>query len=242
MSDVSPEQTNAPAAQTERRSAKRFVQVAATFVWWIGSLFVSAGRLDWVRGWISAALSVVGMTAIGLVVRHYNAPLMDARAKWRRQDTKHFDKVFMAFYLPLVLIHPAVAGLDAVRFHWSSLPFGFVYAGAILFILATVLIGWVLSINPFAETSVRIQTDRGHTVVTTGPYRIVRHPMYVGATLMYVGTSLVLGSVWALVLSGCMAVLFFWRTAREDQTLRQELAGYEEYAARTRYRLVPGLW
>jgi protein-S-isoprenylcysteine O-methyltransferase Ste14 len=168
--------------------------------------------------------------------------LMEARANWRHADTKRFDKIFLAVYLPLVSIQPAVAGLDAVRFLWSSMSFAFVYIGTILFVFGIVLIGWALSVNKYAETSVRIQTDRGHTVVTSGPYRLVRHPMYVGTILMYLGTPLVWGSVWALLLGALMGVLLIWRTAREDRTLRNELAGYEEFTTRTRYRLLPGLW
>lgn len=242
MSDASAAQANAPAAQAKARSVKRLLQITATFVWWIGSLFISAGRLDWVRGWISVALSVVGMTTIGVIVHRYNASLMEARANWRHKDTKRFDKIFLAAYLPLVSIQPAVAGLDAVRFRWSSLSFVLVYIGTLLFALAMVLIGWVMAVNPYAEATVRIQTDRGQTVVTSGPYRLVRHPMYLGAILMYLGTPLVWGSGWALVLGGLIVVLLIWRTAREDLTLRQELSGYEEFVAHTRYRLLPGLW
>jgi len=241
MSDESAAPAIAP-AHVKPRSAKRLLQVIATFVWWIGSLFAGAGRLDWVRGWISVALWVVGMTAMGFLVRHYNAGLMEARAKWRHKDTKGFDKIFLAVYLPLVFLQPALAGLDAVRFRWSSMPFVFVYVGSILLTLAMALIAWVMVVNPFAETSVRIQTDRGHAVVTSGPYRMVRHPMYVGAILMYLGTPLIWGSVWALMVTGFIVVLFIARTALEDQTLRRELPGYGEYVARTRYRLLPGLW
>ncbi len=235
-------QTNASVPHPKSRTIKRLLQAGSFYAYWIGALFLAAGRWDWIRGWISVALSVITMTIVGAVVRHYNAPLMEERAKWRRKDTKPFDKIFLAIYLPIVFIHPVVAGLDAVRYHWSSMPFAFVYVGAILFTVAMVLIAWVMVVNPFAESSVRIQTDRGHTVVTSGPYRIVRHPMYVGAILMYVSISLVWGSVWALVLAAVLAAMMIWRTGREDQTLRQELAGYEEYAARTPYRLLPGLW
>jgi len=235
-------QINAAAAQSRWRSAKRLLQIVASFVWWIGALFLSAGRLDWVRGWICVALWVVAMTAVGLTAQHYNAPLLEARARWRRKDTKRFDKIFLAVYLPLVLIQPVLAGLDAARFHWSSMPFGFVYIGSILFALAMMLIGWVMCINPFAESSARIQTDRGQTVITSGPYRLVRHPMYVGAILMYLGTPLIWGSVWALALGGVMMVLLIWRTGREDRMLRQELPGYDAYAASIHYRLLPGLW
>src|SRR3954453_10940580 len=99
-----------------------------------------------------------------------------------------------------------------------------------------------MALNPYAETTVRIQSDRGHTVISSGPYRLVRHPMYVGSSLMYPGTALMLASKWALLLSAVMAVLLLVRTALEDRTLRRELAGYEQYAVTTRYRLIPGVW
>ena len=233
--------TTAP-QQSKPSALKRLLQVVVTYVWFIGALFASAGRLNWPRGWVSVVLSVVGMSALGLIVQRYNPELMAERARWRRKDTKRFDKIFMALYLPLVLLHPAIAGLDAVRFHWSSMPFAFVYVGAAMFVTSLVVIGWVMVVNPHAETSVRIQTDRGQTVVTTGPYRFVRHPMYVGTILMGVANPLVWGSVWALAVSVILSLLFIWRTAHEDQALRRELPGYEDFAARTRYRLLPGVW
>jgi protein-S-isoprenylcysteine O-methyltransferase Ste14 len=242
ISDVSAAQPNAPGAGTKPRTIRRLLQIAATFAWWIAALFVSVGNLHWVRGWISVVFWVVGLTAVGLVVRHYNASIFEARARWRHKDTKRFDKIFLAIYLPLVVFQPVMAGLDAVRFHWSSMPFAFVFIGSLFFVVAMVLIAWVLSVNPFAETTVRIQADRGQTVITPGLYRLVRHPMYVGGSLMYLATPLIWGSVWALALGGLIAVLFIWRTAREDLALRQELFGYEEYATRTRYRLLPGVW
>jgi protein-S-isoprenylcysteine O-methyltransferase Ste14 len=208
----------------------------------VAAPFVCAGRLDWVRGWIAVALFSAGMASLGLIVRHYNRPLLEARAKWRRKDTKPFDKIFIRILIPLAFLQPAVAGLDVVRFRWSSMPFAMVYAGAGLLALAIALIAWTMSVNPYAETTVRIQTDRGHTVVASGPYRIVRHPMYVGAILMYVATSLIFGSVGALALSGGIGVLFIWRTVLEDHMLQRELPGYAAYALHTRYRLLPGIW
>lgn len=220
----------------------RILQVALTYAWMIGTVFLGAGRVDWLRGWIGVALWTVSLTTVGLLTQRSNPQLMKERARWRRKDTKPFDKVFLAAYMPLVFTQPAIAGMDAVRFHWSALPFGYVYVGAVIFLLAIALIAWVLCTNPYAETSVRIQHDRGHTVITTGPYRFVRHPMYVGAILMYLSTPLVWGSFWALAVGGVVTVLFLVRTALEDKTLRRELPGYEEYAAHTRYRLLPGAW
>lgn len=228
--------------EKEKSATPRVLQIALTYAWMIGTVFLGAGRVDWTRGWICVALWVVSLTIVGLLTRRYNPQLMKERAKWRRKDTKGFDKIFLAAYMPFVLTQPAIAGMDAVRFHWSSVPFGYVYVGSVIFLLAMALIAWVLCTNPYAETSVRIQHERGHTVITTGPYRIVRHPMYVGASLMYLSTPLVWGSLWALGVGGIITVLFVVRTALEDRTLLRELTGYEEYATQTRYRLLPGIW
>jgi len=230
------------AKEKGKSAATRVLQVSMTFVWAIGSLFLSAGTFKWTRGWICVALWVLVLPLVGIVTQHYNPQLMKERANWRRQDTKRFDKIILALYLPFVLIQPAVGGMDAVRYHWSAMSFGWVYVGTIVYFLAMALITWVVSTNPYAEASVRIQTDRGHTVVSTGPYRYIRHPMYVGFILMFVGTPLIWGSVWALAVAGVLAVLMIARTALEDRTLFNELAGYQEYAAHTRYRLIPGFW
>ncbi len=209
---------------------------------WIAAAFVSAGRLDWTRGWICVSAYVVIMLMAGFLVRRRNPALLAARANWRRKDTKPFDKLILSIYLPLTFVQPAVAGLDAVRFGWSAMPFWTLYLGLALFALAMTFITWVMLVNPHAETTVRIQTDRGHTTVTSGPYRLVRHPMYAASILMYPATALMFGSVWALAVAGVIAVLLVWRTALEDRTLRRELSGYEEFTAHTRYRLIPGLW
>lgn len=223
------------------RVRKKLKTIARPVIW-IVTLFAGAGTLHWTRGWISVALYVVGMGSIGVYVNRRNTDVMQARTAWGRQGTKRFDRVFMAVFVPLVFVHPVLAGVDVVRYRWSSMPMWTVLVGAVLFAFSMVLIGWVLATNRHAESTVRIQTDRGHTVVTSGPYRFVRHPMYTGAIVMYVATSLVWGSVYALGLSAVIAALFIWRTAMEDRTLRNELAGYVEYARQTRFLLVPSLW
>jgi protein-S-isoprenylcysteine O-methyltransferase Ste14 len=224
------------------RGVRRMIQSIATMVLWMVAVFASAGRVDWIRGWVCTTVYVISMTIAGLLVHLRNPALLEARANWRRRDTKPFDKVFLSLFLPLTFLQPAVAGLDAVRYGWSSMPFATLYAGLILFAMAMTLITWAMMVNPHAETTVRIQTDREHKVVTSGPYRIVRHPMYVGAILMYPAAALMFGSTWALAVSALIAILFVWRTVLEDRTLRRELPGYEEFAARTRYRLIPRLW
>lgn len=216
--------------------------MAASTGLWIAALFGGAGRLDWLRGWIYVAAYLILLGSAAAVVHRANPDLFEARAHWRHTDTKRFDRVILALFLPVYFIQPAVAGLDNARFGWWPIGFGTVYPGLVLFSAAIILLTWAMAVNRFAESTVRIQTDRGHRVVSTGPYRAVRHPMYVAAILLAVGTPLILGSMWALVVAGVIALLFLIRTALEDRTLRRELPGYEEYATRTRYRLIPGIW
>jgi protein-S-isoprenylcysteine O-methyltransferase Ste14 len=182
----------------------------------------------------------MGITSI--VVNRTNPELMVERAKWRRKDTKPFDKIFFAVMLPLASVQPLVAGMDAVRYLWWPIAAVWILPGVVLFAVAMALVTWTLAVNRHAETTVRIQTDRGHQVVTGGPYRFVRHPMYAGAILMYLATPLMWGSGVSMVVSFGIIALFIWRTRMEDRTLQRELPGYAEYACRTAYRLIPGVW
>ena len=218
------------------------LQRVVTIAVWLAALFGGAGTLDWTRGWIYVAASLAALVAIDVLVRRYNPAVLEARSNWRRKNTETFDKVFLAIFAPASLLQPAIAGLDAARFGWSSIPFWAVYIGLAFSLLGSALVAWTLAVNPHAESTVRIQTDRGHTVISAGPYQMVRHPMYVGIILGYVGGPLILGSMWALAVSGLLIALFVVRTALEDRTLRRELPAYKEYSARTRYRLAPGLW
>jgi protein-S-isoprenylcysteine O-methyltransferase Ste14 len=222
------------------RTFVRLIKTAVGSTVFAALAFLGAGRLDWSRGWIYAAV-FVGVSVIGsLIVQLANPGLLEARAKGFRKDTKSFDKMFYRMFLPLVLLYPLLAGMDAVRFSWAPLPAGTVVPGALLFILSSLWGTWTMVVNRHAESTVRIQD--GHTVITDGPYRFVRHPMYLGTIVGLPGTALMLGSAWALVPAALIAILFVWRTAREDRALRQELAGYEDYTRITRYRLLPGVW
>jgi protein-S-isoprenylcysteine O-methyltransferase Ste14 len=135
-----------------------------------------------------------------------------------------------------------IAGLDA-RFGWTApIPLAYHLAGLLAMILGYGLFLWAMASNAFFAEGVRIQEERGHAVASTGPYRYVRHPGYVGAILSQLATPLLVGSPWAAPASLASAVLYVVRTAMEDKTLLQELPGYREYAQQTRYRLVPGIW
>ena len=223
------------------RHIRTVFQSLAIFAWWLISLFGSAGQLTWNRGWICTVLYLGGLHASKAVLKKLNPGLLEQRETAIRKDTKPFDKFFLRVFLSLTIVQPIIAGLD-MRFNGASMPFWTVYPAIGQFIVSAALITWVLVKNPHAESSVRIQKDRGHTVVASGPYRFVRHPMYVGLIQLHQSMGLILGSPWTLALSALITLLFLWRTAMEDQTLRQELPGYEEYTTVTRYRLMPGIW
>jgi protein-S-isoprenylcysteine O-methyltransferase Ste14 len=135
-----------------------------------------------------------------------------------------------------------VAALDDGRFHWFPLDWWVVSFGYVLFLAGMGILTWAEAVNKFFEVTVRIQTERGHKVIDTGPYAIVRHPGYVGGILFCVGIALCLASLRALIAASIASVLFILRTRWEDQTLQAELPGYKEYTERVRFKLIPGVW
>jgi len=200
--------------------------------------FAGAGRLDWWRGWAFAGLFFTMMVVNVTLVASKNPELM--RERWRRrEDTKTFDKVFAALNFPTFMAILFVGGYDGSR---HPLAFQWFVVGVLLMVLGDVPVLWAMLVNVYLETTVRIQKDRGHKVVTTGPYALVRHPMYTGMSLTFLGLPLILGSAWAYVPAVFAIALLVWRTWMEDRTLRRELEGYEEFTQKTRYRLIPGIW
>jgi len=158
------------------------------------------------------------------------------------KDVKKWDKTIIRVYTILLFIMFLIAPLDAVRFQWSRVPPAFRWL-AFTGILAAWFIGlWCFRENAFLSGFVRIQTDRGHSVCTTGPYAYIRHPMYLAVILIVLCLPIFLGSLYSLILAAIIVALFVLRTSLEDQTLQKELPGYVEYAARVRWKLVPKVW
>jgi len=172
----------------------------------------------------------------------YNPQIIIKRGKLVQDGTKSFDKVFIVIFLALTFALSIVAGLDAGRFGWSRMPFYLNVAGALFYLPAYALGAWAMAVNRHFETTVIIKGDGAQKVISTGPYRYVRHPGYVATIFGAIGYALILGSWACLALVGLYAAIFIVRTALEDRALIKELPGYKEYAAKTRYRLVPYLW
>jgi len=178
-----------------------------------------------------------------LVQYKLNPELLVQRLKIRGEGSKSWDLAMVRVTnLTVMVLIPAVAGLDIGRFLWSSLDVSYAVVGLVLFVFSVVIVNWAMSVNQHFEPSVRIQRDRGHRVVASGPYRIVRHPGYSGGILNTLSIILIIGSLYALLPAGIYVGLMVVRTWLEDRTLQKELDGYSEYAEHTRYRLVPFIW
>ena len=205
-------------------------------------LFGAAGRIDIPRAWIYFVIVFV-YYSIGLVIMYkFNPELLYRRSRGIGKGTKSWDKILMPVIVILTYIQLAVIGFDLGRFQWYYLGINFAILGLIMYIFLAFLGTWITITNPFFEPTVRIQKEREHKVITTGPYRIVRHPMYFGFILFIVFYCLALGSLFSLIPSALGVVGIVIRTILEDRMLHKELEGYTEYAQKTKKKLIPLIW
>ncbi len=204
-------------------------------------LFLPAGTWTWPRGWLFILVFFVTMVLMVLYLGRVNPDIFVARSRIH-EGTKRWDRILLAFLFPMIAAILPVAALDAGRSHWFPVPWWVCGLGYILLLIGMGITAWAQAVNRFFEPGVRIQMDRGHTVIDTGPYAVVRHPGYVAACLLFVGIALSLGSLWALIPAGCASLLLIVRTRWEDRMLGAELAGYEAYTQRVRFKWLPGIW
>lgn len=206
-------------------------------------LFLPAGTLSWPAAWIYLVLLFGFTIGISVWLSRFNPELLEERMSGiGKPGQKRWDKVFLALLLPVFFGWYVVMALDAVRFRWSHIPRWLQWIGAGILLAAFYIFYLTFRENTYLSPAVRIQTDRGQTVVSTGPYRHVRHPLYAGFILFTVGTTLLLGSAYGLLGAVILSALIAWRAAREEQVLQRELAGYGEYMTRVKYRFIPYLW
>ncbi|QXX74790.1 isoprenylcysteine carboxylmethyltransferase family protein [Methylovirgula sp. HY1] len=204
-------------------------------------LFLPAGTLAWRGAWVFIGVSAATNLLVLAALARLNPEIFAARRRIQ-PGTKQWDRILLMFLFVALCAIFLVAGLDVKRFHWSTAPAWTVWLGYGLYLFGSALFTSAQAVNKFFEPGVRIQADRSHHVIDRGPYRIVRHPGYVGACGIFVGTAMALGSLWALVPAACTCLILVIRTSAEDRTLREELWGYWDYARRVRFRWVPGVW
>jgi protein-S-isoprenylcysteine O-methyltransferase Ste14 len=220
--------------------------IVQTIVWFgfMGAIiFVAAGTTDYPGGWLYLAVMVTLSVVLGTFMARVDPGLLRERLKPPVQkDQPLTDKLLLVAILLVILGGMGFMAADAARWRWSAMSFSVQLAGCGLLLAALLFIYWVMRTNSFAAPVVKIQKDRGQAVITTGPYAIVRHPMYFGALFYIAGTSLVLGSWWGLAAVPILAVLLGIRIGIEEQALREGLDGYDDYARRVRQRLIPFIW
>jgi protein-S-isoprenylcysteine O-methyltransferase Ste14 len=218
------------------------LEIVGTFVVFGLALFFAAGTVVWLWGWVFIVLFLGFTIAVTRWLLRHNPGLLTERMTGiGKPNQPAWDKVFFVvvevFFLAWLVLMP----LDAVRFRWSQMPGWLQVVGAVLLLFSFYLFFLTFRENPYLSPAVRVQPERGQTVISTGPYRYVRHPMYAGVIPLVVGTTLLLGSWYGLlglILVGGIA----FRAVREERVLRQELPGYKAYMARVKYRLIPYVW
>ncbi|MEZ2145418.1 isoprenylcysteine carboxylmethyltransferase family protein [Bradyrhizobium sp. DN5] len=205
-------------------------------------LFASAGTLHWPSAWVLLATSALLGPLCGWWLYRIDPALLAERLRpVLQRDQPAADKMFMTVFVVAMLACLVAMGLDR-RIQSSEMPIAFQILGLVLFLASTLFTMWVFRENSFAAPVVKLQAERAQHVISTGPHAYVRHPMYSGMVLFFTGVPLLLGSWWGLAMIPLFIALFAVRIPIEERTLREGLPGYADYAARVRYRLVPGLW
>jgi protein-S-isoprenylcysteine O-methyltransferase Ste14 len=209
------------------------------------ALFGAAGTLAWPRAWVLLAVLLIVRVATAIAVFRVNPALLRERATvLLHRDQPWPDRlILLAFMATAFLGVPIVAALDVFPWHaLPSPPLWLASIGLVLFVVGWIIVALALRANAFAVTVVRLQNERHHSVVDTGVYSVVRHPMYAGSPFVHAGLSLWLGSYTAVLFAALPLALLMVRIKLEERFLRRELPGYHEYAERVRYRVVPGIW
>jgi len=225
-------------------SPRQWVGLVVLYLLFPVILLACGGELGWWQGWLFSLLIVAAGLGGHMWAGYRHPGLLSERENIKNiQNAKAWDRVLaplmaVSIGFPLVI----VAGLDH-RYNWSpEFPLWLNVIGFILVALGYAFAVWAMAENRFFSSVVRIQTDRGHEVCDSGPYRFVRHPGYAGNIFPPFGIVLALGSVWTLIPAAVALIIALIRTALEDQTLQEELPGYRDYARRVRFRLIPGIY
>ncbi|WGS23060.1 MULTISPECIES: isoprenylcysteine carboxylmethyltransferase family protein [unclassified Bradyrhizobium] len=222
--------------------AKLLLQNTAFVIGMGALLFASAGTLQWPGAWAYLIASAVLGPAGGVWLARVDPGLLAERMRLMgREEQPAADKYFMLVLVILVVIWLVAMGLDR-RFDGAKAGTPLMLLGLVLYLISMVLILWVFRTNSFAAPVVKVQAERDHRVISTGPYALVRHPMYASIMLFFIGVPLMLASWWGLAFVPVFFLMFAVRTRIEERTLAAGLPGYADYATRVRYRLVPGLW
>ena len=223
---------------------------AASFIaqfvgFWIAfglALFVPAGTVHWLAAWVFLGLFAAFYLFVSLWLARHNPGLLRERTQLRAANQQGWDRWLFPAMLLGTFVWLAFLGLDGGRVHWSSEPPWLHSVGALTLLLSFVVLFLTFRENSYLSPVVRVQEERGHSVISTGPYHYVRHPMYSGILIFFVGTSLLLGSWYGVLIGLLPLVMLARRAVMEERMLRRALPGYDTYQREVRYRLIPYIW
>ena len=204
-------------------------------------IFISAGRIDYWQGLIYLFIGLI-MSVLNYTVFRIDSELLNERGK-AGEGAKQWDKTILGLSFLTTISMYIIAGLDSGRYYWSlEFPLTLTVFGILLTITGQLIFLIAQKQNKFFSSTVRIQTDRGHVVCENGMYRMVRHPAYMGMIIQSFGFPLLFGSLWSIIPVCLSIILILTRTILEDNTLKNELKGYQEYTYKTRFRIIPYVW
>ncbi len=217
--------------------------MVGTFVVFGLALFLAAGTAAWFEGWAFLVLFFAFTLALSAWLLRHNPGLLTERMTGiGKPNQPVWDRIFIALIELFFIVWLVLMPLDAVRFHWSKMSGWLHLPGAVLLLGSFYLFFLTFRENPYLSPAVRIQNDRGQTVISTGPYHYVRHPMYAAVLPFVIGTSLLLGSWYGLIMGLALVIGIAFRAVKEEDVLRRELPGYERYMAQVKHRFFPYIW
>jgi protein-S-isoprenylcysteine O-methyltransferase Ste14 len=237
-------QVSTASPERAKMLVRLLIQTVISFAVMAVLLLGVAGDWGWPQGWTYMG-EVVALSIASTVWLWFNdRALLEARlsSPFRKRDQRPKDLLIIALFVPVMLGWMVLIALDARRYMWTSTPLWAQIVGAVLIGAGMVLVWETYRANTFATTQVRVQAERAQTVVDSGPYLYVRHPMYAGMVLYLLGTPLMLSSLWGLAVIPLLFLLLALRTLGEEQVLKADLPGYAEYMTKTHWRIIPGIW
>jgi protein-S-isoprenylcysteine O-methyltransferase Ste14 len=229
-----PQQT--PVATARRILTNVFAVLVLALLW-----FWLAGRITWLPGWLLLITFILSVIALFIRLSRLDPQLLRERSR-QAPNVESWDKKVMGLYTLSLVALLAISAIDSGRMRWSLVPTWAQVLGWVALLLAGALIWHVLGVNTYASSWARIQNDRAQQVITAGAYSRVRHPMYLGLVILFAALPLALASWWSFMPAAVIVALILYRTKREDLMLISGLPGYDDYAGRVRFRLIPGLW
>jgi protein-S-isoprenylcysteine O-methyltransferase Ste14 len=227
--------------QKEKIGIKLVLKSISILLFFLVITFIIAGRLDYWQGWVFNGLNFffIFITYIVLIDRK---DLIRERLK-PGKGMKTWDRIYYAISTPLFFVMFIISILDAGRFYWKpTIPLVIILLSIILYSVGQIIVIWAKKTNKFFSSVVRIQLDRKQTVCSSGPYKFIRHPGYLGGIIFTIVTPFLLGSFWGLIPAIITIVIVMMRTYLEDETLKKELTGYIDYSKKVKYRIIPFIW